>query len=111
MKDEFEVLKERIRVHQKRYAHRKHACYTKDIRRDVLEELDKSELKIADFCKGIGISKLTINRWKKLSKASHYTHESPSSFVPLAIKKENKKEVYIIKGLSFEEVAHLLRGL
>jgi len=95
-------------------SHKKRLHYPKDLKSEILSFLKKEGLSVSEFCKKTGFSFSTLNQWKKAScakKRFFKVSKEESSFKAIPVKRDNKKKVYILKGLSFDEVLELLGEL
>ena len=114
MEEKFLELRAKIESLRKKNSHKKILHYPKDLRSEILSFLKDEGMSVSDFCKRTGFSFSTLNQWIRFSliqKSCSKILEKESSFKPVSIKKESEKRVYILKGLSFDEICDLIGEL
>ena len=114
MEKSFLDLKAKIDIFREEHSHKKRIHYPKFLRAEILSFLNKEGMSVYEFCRKAGFSLSTVNRWKKTSFAKESSSKilnKESSFKPVAIKRAEKKDLYILKDLSLEEICDLLGGL
>ena len=112
MEEKLEKLINKIKSYKEENADKRHIFYPKGLKTrnsQVFERVHK--LKVSEFCKKTGLVESTVLRWERVFKFSSSFKQSSSCFSELSLKKDSSsKQVYVLKGLSLEEIRELLGG-
>ena len=110
MEDKLEKLIKKIKAYKEENANKKHTFYPKGFKKRGCQLLSEHKLKVSEFCKKTGLVESTVLRWERVFKFSSSFKQSSSCFSELSLKKDSSsKQVYVLKGLSLEEISELLR--
>ena len=112
MKDlTFEALNAKIKMYKEKGLGKKNIHYPTSLKKEVSKYLKSKQMTFSEFSQNTGLAHSTISRQQRAYKFSQSTHKE-SLFYPLSIEESSSlKKVWLIKGLSIEEMIELIREL
>ncbi|MBC6416195.1 MAG: hypothetical protein GDA46_07445 [Bdellovibrionales bacterium] len=114
MEDKFSLLKSKIEEYKEKNAGKKRIHYSESLKSEVASFLKEEQMSVSEFCKSTGFKVSTVNSWKKAffgSKRSSKAVKKEPLFKSVFLRDERKKRVFVLCGLSLEEICELVGEL